>query len=741
MPALRRSCSGVSVEDGSETSISETSEHLVNGNKRQRLSHESAQSEDADNFWMLSAPGAPHSMTTNPSSQLPHLPGQIVRVSLKNFVTYDSVTFTPGPALNMIIGPNGTGKSTLVCALCLGLNWSPNLLGRAKEVSEFVKHGCAEAKVEIELKGHDGKRNLLIRREIQREGNKSTWHLNGDRSKPTEVSQKVRSFDIQIDNLCHFLPQDRVVEFSQLSAVDRLTSTQRAAAQPQLQEWHDQLKHLRKQQCHEESRQRETRRNLTSLETKQNNQRPDVERFEERRTLAHSVENLKKVRPWAQYTALTVKYADLRRHRDQTDAELRELRNQVNPALEAVKQKREYAKDVLEVSKKRKRVEDRAMQHVTENKKRQDEVDKKIARTSNDREKQKTDRKHAQDAITAEQHSIHKIKQAMEQAPPEFDMAAINEKVRDLSRQMNEVQSDIEERLTSIKDYVGEVNDRKQKLNRVEHRIRQLSSQAGQRLEKLGQMSPQTAKAWRWVQENRQHFKGEVYGPPVVECTIKDQRVVNMVESLIQRGTRLAITCTRPEDFKFLSTQFSQRLNLHDVFLRTSPQPLEHPFYRPPMAKDELTRLGLEAYALDFIEGPDPVRVTMCNDENLHATGIALRELDESQFQTLQRSSMTRWVTPKSSYQVRRRAEYGSSATSTRVTDVQPARDWNTQDVDTSAETSLREEVAGYQSEIEEFEHQRTVLKEKNEDLKRRKDAIDREKVRPVPKLDDLTPI
>ena len=53
----------------------------------------------------------------------PHQPGAIVRVKLRNFVTYSSVEFFPGPNLNMVIGPNGSGKSTLVCAICLGLGW------------------------------------------------------------------------------------------------------------------------------------------------------------------------------------------------------------------------------------------------------------------------------------------------------------------------------------------------------------------------------------------------------------------------------------------------------------------------------------------------------------------------------------------------------------------------------------------------------------------------------------------
>ena len=61
------------------------------------------------------------------ASNARHQPGSIVRVKLANFVTYTAVEFLPGPRLNMVIGPNGTGKSTLVCAICLGLGWGPQV--------------------------------------------------------------------------------------------------------------------------------------------------------------------------------------------------------------------------------------------------------------------------------------------------------------------------------------------------------------------------------------------------------------------------------------------------------------------------------------------------------------------------------------------------------------------------------------------------------------------------------------
>lgn len=107
-------------------------------------------------------------------------PGAIVRIKLKDFVTYEKVQMKMGPSLNMIIGPNGTGKSTIVCGICLGLGWPPSTLGRAKEASEFVKHGKNEAYIEIELQGKKGEDNTIITRKIMRENNQSTWTVNGE---------------------------------------------------------------------------------------------------------------------------------------------------------------------------------------------------------------------------------------------------------------------------------------------------------------------------------------------------------------------------------------------------------------------------------------------------------------------------------------------------------------------------------------------------------------------------------
>lgn len=72
--------------------------------------------------------GKSSSLTNGLASEVNgYKPGSIVRIKLTDFVTYTSAEFFPGPKLNMVIGPNGTGKSTLVCAICLGLGWGPQV--------------------------------------------------------------------------------------------------------------------------------------------------------------------------------------------------------------------------------------------------------------------------------------------------------------------------------------------------------------------------------------------------------------------------------------------------------------------------------------------------------------------------------------------------------------------------------------------------------------------------------------
>ncbi|KAJ8926523.1 hypothetical protein NQ314_021125 [Rhamnusium bicolor] len=133
----------------------------------------------------------------------------------------------PGPHLNMIIGPNGTGKSTMVAAIILGLGGNPKVVGRGTKVSEYIKHNCDRATINITLQDENENTYIKVTREFDTQ-ERSTWKLNNRKVKIDEVLKSIGKFNIQVNNLCQFLPQDRVQDFAKLNKQDLLKETQKA---------------------------------------------------------------------------------------------------------------------------------------------------------------------------------------------------------------------------------------------------------------------------------------------------------------------------------------------------------------------------------------------------------------------------------------------------------------------------------------------------------------------------------
>uniref|UniRef100_A0AAQ4QR56 Structural maintenance of chromosomes protein 5 n=1 Tax=Gasterosteus aculeatus aculeatus TaxID=481459 RepID=A0AAQ4QR56_GASAC len=169
--------------------------------------------------------------------------GSILRLTMKNFLTYDYSVLFPGPNLNMIVGANGTGKSSIVCAICLGLAGKTAILGRGDKVGLYVKRGCNKGFIEIVLYKTGG--NVVINREIHVENNQSLWMLNDRHCNQKSVEEEVKALRIQVGNLCQFLPQEKVGEFAKMSKIELLEATEKSVGPPEMYEYHCELKNFR----------------------------------------------------------------------------------------------------------------------------------------------------------------------------------------------------------------------------------------------------------------------------------------------------------------------------------------------------------------------------------------------------------------------------------------------------------------------------------------------------------------
>ncbi|MCJ1403788.1 Structural maintenance of chromosomes protein 5 [Xylographa trunciseda] len=660
-------------------------------------------------------------------------PGSIVRVKLANFVTYTAVEFFPGPSLNMVIGPNGTGKSTLVCAICLGMGWGPKHLGRAKDVSEFVKHGCQEATIEIELQGRPEQRNPLLRCVIKRDGNQSYYYINDKSSPRKDVIDLARSFAIQIDNLCQFLPQDKVVEFAAMTPVELLWSTQRAVAPQEMLDWHKELKSLRINQRAVQAQNLQDVETLTNLEGRQRMQEADVERMREREAIKEKVEKLVLAAPIVEFRETRAKHNEMKQRRIEAQNSLQQLQKEVEPSLRAVNTKQRYRDQMKQLVTERKRLiettDKRADTYAKKVNNFQDKIQEVEAEKENEKKGSKTNLSEARRLDQV----ITGLKKQLEQQPIDFDVSTYNENIRAKEREVRECREKGGELQQNRSDLDRQGVERNQRIERARRDLENLESQAGRQYEKLVKENADTAKAWDWIQQHQGEFEKHVYGPPILECSVKDPKYVDLVESTLGGTEFTAFTVQTSNDMRKLHQQLYNVLNLGRITIKTVMGTLDN--FPPPVSREDLRRYGLEGWVLDHVIGPDAVLAMLCESSNLHRTGIAIQDTTPQQFDVLQNSQIPRWVTRKNFYRINRRREYGASAFSTNVSEVRPARFWTDQPVDTAAKRDLQvkidectEETQTIRAEIEGIGGQLSVLKNKVAELDDEKRVLQEEK-------------
>ena len=312
--------------------------------------------------------------------------------------------------MNMIMGPNGTGKSSIIAAIAIGLGWHPSVLGRSRELVEYIKHGCDVASIEIVLRcesrfpkkrasnvvdaatARTRKREpeeekdqidlgdidtsngyVIIRRSITRmtrkTGDKASFSteffLNDEPVAARKVALLMRSLNIQIDNLCQFLPQDKVSEFARMTPVELLVETQKAAADPEVQEQHVQLVELSKE-VRAIATEVEGEQSMHDQLVKQNEALSElVQRIHEREERMRKVALCKRKRPWMlyndardQYMVAKEKKATAQKEFDAQAVSTGPLRKQIEDCEKAIAQmERRGNKTEAHVAKLQTRVE------------------------------------------------------------------------------------------------------------------------------------------------------------------------------------------------------------------------------------------------------------------------------------------------------------------------------------------------------------------------------------------------
>lgn len=290
--------------------------------------------------------------------------------------------------------------------------------------------------------------------------------------------------------------------------------------------------------------------------------------------------------------------------------------------------------------------------------------------------------------------------------------------VRDINSQIGELEAQNREHILTGKD-------NRQNVENAQRELAAFDTQEGQQMSKVEKLSKETARAWKLIQENLESFEKEVYGPPMITCSIKDPRYVDAVESLLRPNDFLTITTQTLNDMKRVSEQVYGVMGLGDITVRQVEQ---SPIRGKPLSQQDFQLAGMEGWAIDYIDGPTPVLDMLCGSAQLDQCPVRLLEPSDAQYKVLSENvSLRRFVTGTHSYQVSRRQEYGPQAISTVSRSLRKAQHWTDEPVDVSARREIQEKIDSLNADFARLKQQIQPLRSQIKDLKEKKSTLEDE--------------
>ncbi|DBA04829.1 TPA: hypothetical protein N0F65_004466 [Lagenidium giganteum] len=609
-----------------------------------------------------------------------YVDGSIFRVKLHNFLTYTDAEFFPGPRLNLVLGPNGTGKSSIVCALCVGLAGSTKLLGRADKVGQFVRHEKESGYTEIELFFNRG--NRVVRRNIFRD-NKSTWQINGRDATQKQVLALMESARIQIDNLCQFLPQDKVGEFSRMNPVQLLKATQSAIDDGELAETHERIIEL---QSSIKEKERDLENARASLELKQNENRQrekEVERIMEHQTRIQETKLMKKKCLW-------LEFEEMKREVEQLKAEKKRCREEMEKAKEEtiVPLQERLEKERLRFEKVKAEKAD------GEREKRQIE------------DKLKREKQHVEALENAQSKTVSEITELRNQHSQnqrrlervENDLAEWRKRrgempeIADLKQQKLALEKEQREKEMKSADISSQREAKSRRFTGLAEEIRKLNYKMGklndedvQRRLALQRFDADAIRAAEWVKQNQHKLKRKVWGPVVLEMQVNEPLHAKYVEDILPKWLMTALVAECYEDYNTIirelnSEKSSQRIKTSIFIVQDAKcTPFNRP-YTPDQVESFCQQFGFTGYLDELVKAPDVIHQVLRDHGGMHTVLVGTRQTEDlinrgtNVFQALSSTDRkSAFVTPYKKY-VTSVSKYGARNVTTRTNDLQNPR-------------------------------------------------------------------
>ncbi|KAL1408377.1 Structural maintenance of chromosomes protein 5 [Vanrija albida] len=603
-------------------------------------------------------------------------PGAIVRIKMRNFMTYDFVEFNPGPKLNMILGPNGTGKSSIAAAIVIGLGFPPKTMGRATDIKSYVKQGAEVAETEIELKGQIGTPNLVIWCRFSRDSNKCEFKLNGRPTPHKKIHDVVASFDVQATNLCSFLPQDKVSDFAKMNSTYVLKETMLAAGDSRMTKWHEKLITRGDAAKDVDGELATNMQKRDQLQAQVTELAPEVRYYERRQELEFERAVLRllvmvsEVRELQKATSVEKKRKDkAKRNHDAID----EKQSGFKDLMKSQKRKQESLSESVEKERVKLEIGHRDLRKAKEDyraaERESKELEAKLRSIGSETRKWEQEKQRLEARI-ADNKAILESPQA--DVTTQLELLAQQKKER--LAKVRPLEQKKEEAVAKHRQLTRDAEQINREIADIEDQKKKLSSIDLQRKQRAFKYDPSIQYVCQWLDKNQDKLKGKVCLPPMISANVADKRFSPEPGKNVKVGIHLATVNVTEES--------------------ANPQ--------RPCSQEQLQALGFDGWAIDFVEADAAVITFLCEYAKMHRSALTLRDGTRIASDNVAQAGITSWVTKTDSNRASR-SVYGTRAYQITSNPPRPAVAFNLS-VDVEAINKIADNAAKLRRQLNEIE-------------------------------------
>ncbi|KAF9762967.1 Structural maintenance of chromosomes protein 5 [Nosema granulosis] len=646
--------------------------------------------------------------------------GNILSLTLINFQTFKNTTINFSSSLNFILGPNGSGKSTISNALSFIFGGNPKTIGKAKQLKEYIRFG--EDKCIIEAKIHFNNTTIRLSRTLTQTSN--SYYIDKESVKKNEYDAFIAKLRININNLCQYLPQERVSEFSRMSPEELLVQTCISLDKKDIVENLQATKEMEQKLGEVSNKENVLSTEKSNIKSVVDNIYRDVEKIKEKESKMLRVEMMESKKVWleyenmkADYKRLTNSLKMLKRSLKENEKEHEKIKSEIESIrksplnLEMIEKIKGFEEWDNKLKTKIKDIKEKKTQKAYQ------EVD--IEHLIKRREKNREDANNLDGEIEAIEESLEKIKSEIKHKLLIFNILKSRDVEQDgckkkkleskedvVNRVMGLFNGEVEidkylvefntaafnekeEKLFAMKRKRNNIQDlctqKKTQFDQLEEKKKKINEEGEKRLELLKRYHFDTYKAVVWYRENKSLFEEEIIEPAFLSINITNEKFTAEIETFLSFILMTSFICKDPRDFeKFMKTlKDEQRLSINAVEEIKKIERCEY-------SSSQIKSFGFDGTLLDFIEARKETKDFLIAHGHFDSIPVTKKRIDEKKI--FQSTDIKRFAMENKYVEIKR-SRYNSNdyvVSSSAIT----ARNFFSKKIDTSEIESQLSEIA-----------------------------------------------